>query len=162
MFDRFLLAIDDSPASEVATLFASAMARRTSASVHVLHVNEYLVGGRGSTLRTTEEATTLVTNALTELDASGVSASGWVYRSTYRQVPRRIVEVARDLEADAIVLGSNRHRRLRRMFSTQVRERTTRLTPLPVLTAPAPLRLASLDAGDLQAQVEAELSVFGI
>jgi len=36
-----------------------------------------------------------------------------------------------------------RHRRLGRLFSAQVRERTTRLTALPVLTAPSPLKMAS-------------------
>ena len=45
--------------------------------------------------------------------------------------------------ADAIVLGSTRNRRLGRLFSGQVRERTTRLTALPVLTAPAPLKVTS-------------------
>ena len=48
MFERILLAIDDSPAGEMATLFAGALARRTGASVHVLHVNERLVGGPAS------------------------------------------------------------------------------------------------------------------
>jgi len=36
-----------------------------------------------------------------------------------------------------------RHRRLGRLFSAQVRERTTRLTALPVLTAPSPLKVTS-------------------
>jgi nucleotide-binding universal stress UspA family protein len=162
MFDRFLLAIDESPASEVATVFASALARRSGASVHVLHVNEYLVGGRGLTLHTAHDATKLVSDAVGELSANGVSAAGSVCLATYRHVPQRIVEVARERGAEAIVLGSNRHRRLHRAFSTHVRERTTRLTPLPVLTAPAPLRLASVDIGDLHAQVEAELAIFGV
>jgi hypothetical protein len=43
------------------------------------------------------------------------------------------------------VLGSNRNRRLGRLFSGRVRERTTRLTSLPVLTAPAPLTVTRLD-----------------
>ena len=51
MFERILLALDDSPAGEVATAFAGALAQRagTAASVHVLHVNEGLVGGHGLT-----------------------------------------------------------------------------------------------------------------
>ncbi len=47
MFTRILLAIDDSASSEAAVSFATAMAKQSSAAVRVVHVNEYLVGGRG-------------------------------------------------------------------------------------------------------------------
>jgi len=143
MFDRILLALDDSPAGEVAALFAAALARRADATVHVLHVNERLVGGNGVTLRSRDEATDLVSSTVAQLAESGVRASGSVCVSSYRGVPSRIVDVALERSADAIVLGSTRHRRLGRLFSGQVRERTTRLTALPVLTAPAPLKVTS-------------------
>jgi nucleotide-binding universal stress UspA family protein len=143
MFDRLLLALDDSPAGEVATLFATALARRTGAAVHVLHVNERLVGGNGVTLRTRLESTELVSAAVRQLAEAGVRAGGSVCVSSYRGVPQRIVATALDRSADAIVLGSTRNRRLARLFSPQVRERTTRLTALPVLTAPSPLKVTS-------------------
>ena len=76
MFDRILLALDDSPAGEVATLFAGALARRTGASVHVLHVNERLVGGNGVTLRTRQESIDLVSSAVQQLAEAGVRAGG--------------------------------------------------------------------------------------
>jgi nucleotide-binding universal stress UspA family protein len=144
MFDRILLALDDSPAGEVATVFAAALARRTGATVHVLHVNERLVGGNGLTLRSRHEAAELVTAAVEQLVDAGVCAGGSVRVAAYRGVPRRIVEAAQDRKSDAIVLGSNRSRHLGRLFSAQVRERTTRLTALPVLTAPSPLKVTSL------------------
>ncbi len=143
MFARILLALDDSPAGEVATLFAAALARRCEATVHVLHVNERLVGGNGVTLRSREEATALVSGAIEQLAEAGVRAGGSVCVSSYRGVPNRIVATALERSADAIVLGSTRNRRLGRLFSGQVRERTTRLTALPVLTAPAPLKVTT-------------------
>ncbi len=143
MFDRILLALDDSPSGEVAALFSGALARRTGASVHVFHVNERLVGGNGVMLRSRDQATDLVTRAVHDLADSGVRASGSVRASAYRGIPGLIVAEARRRSADAIVLGSNRHRRLSRLFSSRVRERTTRLTSLPVLTAPAPLTVTS-------------------
>jgi nucleotide-binding universal stress UspA family protein len=146
MFDRILLALDDSPAGDMAALFAGALARRTGASVHVLHVNQRVVGGNGITLRTRVEATELVTRVVQDLAESGVQASGTVRVSAYRSVPGQIVAVARDRSADAIVLGSHRHRRLGRLYSARVRERTTRLTSLPLLTAPAPLKVRSTAA----------------
>jgi nucleotide-binding universal stress UspA family protein len=145
MFDRILLALHDSPAGEMATVFAGALARRTGGSVHVLHVNERLVGGHGVTLRSRLEATELVTGAVHQLRDAGVHADGSVCVSSYRHVAERIVAAANGREAGAIVLGSNRNRRLGRLFSARVRERTTRLTSLPVLTAPAPLTVTRLD-----------------
>jgi nucleotide-binding universal stress UspA family protein len=159
MFERILLALDDSPAGEVATTFAGALAQRAGAgagagagaSVHVLHVNEGLVGGHGLTLRTRQEAIDLVTGAVGHLADAGVRAGGSIWVSSYRDVPRRIVTEAAERSADAIVLGSNRRRRWGRWFSAQVRERTTRLTSLPVLVAPAPLKVAtSLGHRDLR------------
>jgi nucleotide-binding universal stress UspA family protein len=143
MFDRLLLALDDSSAGEVATLFAAALARRTGATVHVLHVNERLVGGNGVTLRSREESKDLVSAAVRQLAEAGVRAGGSVCVSSYRGVPERIVTTALERSADAIVLGSTRDRRLGRLFSPRVRERTTRLTALPVLTAPSPLKVTS-------------------
>jgi nucleotide-binding universal stress UspA family protein len=144
MFDRILLALDDTPASEVALLFAGALARRTGASVHVVHVNERIVACNGVTLRTRDEATALVTGAVRQLAEAGVTASGSACVSTYRRIAERIVAKADEVSADAIVLGSTRNRHWMRLFSAQVRERTTRMTSLPVLTAPAPLKISSL------------------
>jgi nucleotide-binding universal stress UspA family protein len=155
MFTRLLLAIDDSPGSEVATAFAIALARHHAASVHVFHVNEYLVGGRGLTLRTHAEAADLTTDAVHQLRAAGVRATGSSVRATYREVPSRIAAAARDRGCDAILLGSERHRRLGRLFSPNVRSRTTRLTSLPVVTAPSPLEvpgLAGLTVDDVARQ----------
>jgi nucleotide-binding universal stress UspA family protein len=150
MFEQLLLAIDDSPASEVATVFAAAFAQRSSATVRVLHVNEYLVGGpRGRTLRSREEATELLTRAVLQLRESGVRATGSARVASYRDVPKTIVQAAHEHGVDAIVLGSNRHRGVGRMFSPKVRERTARLTSLPVLIAPTPLNTESINLDDM-------------
>ena len=148
MFDRILLALDDSPAGEVATLFAGSLARRTGASVHVFHVNERIVAGNGTALRTSDEVYELVSSAVHQLAESGLRASGSACVSTDRRVPARIVAKAGEVSADAIVLGSTRNRRWGRLFSAQVRERTTRLTALPVLTAPSPLKVTPLPGTD--------------
>ncbi|MGO9457305.1 MAG: universal stress protein [Acidimicrobiales bacterium] len=143
MFDKLLLAIDDSPGSEVAVIFATALAQRCSASVHVLCVNELQVSGRGLTLLTKEESLALVGDAVLGLQAVGVRASASVQVASYRHVARRIAETAHERGVDAIVLGSERHRRTGRLFSSGVRARTTRLTSLPILIAPAPLQVGA-------------------
>jgi nucleotide-binding universal stress UspA family protein len=149
MFEELLLAIDNSPASQVATTFTAAFAQRTHAPVHVLHVREHVIGGGGVTLLTREEVTELITNAVLELRAAGVRATGSSVTATHREVPNRIVETAQKRSAGAIVLGSNRRHRLGRLFSPRVRERTTRLTSLLVLTAPSPLEFGRLPLDDV-------------
>jgi nucleotide-binding universal stress UspA family protein len=141
MFERLLVAIDDTAASEVGISFATALAHRYGASVHVFHVNELLVGGRGVTMETDGEARRLVDDAVRQLQDSGVEATGEYEVANCFTLAPRIAEAASRSGADAIVLGSQRRRRLPRLFGRGVRERVTGVTPLPVLTAPSPLKL---------------------
>lgn len=158
MFERLLLAIDDSPASEVAAAFAAALALHGEGQVRVFHVNEHQVAGGGLTLLSAQEADALMRRMVSELCEQGVRASGVSVAAPYRQVSMRIVGASDEWNADAIVVGSNRSRRfgVSRLFSARIRERTTRLTALPVLTAPPPLRHLTIGTSTLES-VQAEL-----
>ena len=94
MFDRILLALDDSPAGDVATVFATALARRTGPTVHVLHVNERLVGGNGLTLRSRAGGNRpgLRRGAATRRGRGARRRLGPC--ASYRAVPARIVAAA--------------------------------------------------------------------
>jgi nucleotide-binding universal stress UspA family protein len=141
MFQRLLVAIDGTETSDVTLSFAGALAQHSGAVVHVLYVNEYIVGSRGIPLHTNAEATELLTGAVDLLRAQGLRVTGSAPRASYRQVPQHIVASAADFSADAIVVGTRRRRRLGRLFSAHVREHTIRLTSLSVIAAPAPLDL---------------------
>jgi nucleotide-binding universal stress UspA family protein len=141
MFQRLLLAIDNSDAGPVALSFAISVASH-GAEVRVVHVNQYQVGGRGLTLETGGDAAQLVRDAVSELRAAGVRATGCLCRSSCFGVADLIVTEADRWAADAIVLGSRRHRGSRRILGQGVRPRVTRLSQLPVLTAPAPLKVS--------------------
>ena len=143
MFTRLLLAIDDSSGSEVATAFATALARHHGASVHVFHVNEYLVGGRGVTLRTQADATALLAGVVHELRAAGLTATGSSVRATYRDVPRRIAAAAHDARATPSCWERSATAVWAGSFSPNVCARTSRLTSLPVVTAPSPLDVSA-------------------
>jgi nucleotide-binding universal stress UspA family protein len=165
MFTRILLAIDGTESGHVAASFVSAMARQSGATVRVVHVNELLVGGRGFARATDKEAQRLVDDAVRTLVVAGVPATGELRVAYPLDVPRRIVDAAIDSGADMIVLGSarRRHRRLGRMLggivSHGVRERVTALTPLPLLTAPAPLQVSrrhALEPDELSGQSVSE------
>ena len=149
MFGKLLVAVDDTDRSELALSFAAAVAQQCSADVHVLHVKEFVVGTRGITFFSDEKAVKLVTGAMAQLRSEGIRASGSVRRALYRHVALCIASMAAEISADAIVLGTGRNRRLGRVFSPQVRERTIRLTSLPVIVAPEPLGLDSDDPLDV-------------
>src|SRR6202142_2821580 len=79
MFTRILLAIDDSASSDAAISFATAMARQSSASVRIVHVNEFLVGGRGTTVETQAQAIAHLENAVNALRSEGIPTEGALY-----------------------------------------------------------------------------------
>src|ERR1700733_3211423 len=135
MLKRILLALDSS----------------YSGPVPVLHINEFLVGGRGLTLETSAESGVLLDDALFQLRSCGLMASGVVASGTCSSVADCIVAEAQGWSADAIVLGSARRRGLRRIACQGVRERVVRASCLPVLISPAPLRVADADLARAQA-----------
>ena len=167
MFERILLAIDETAAGDVAVSFATAMAlgggssgrgfdspafdspalhgRATGSSatgrVHVVHANLLLVGGRGVTIETRDQAARIVTGAVGQLQAAGVEATGEYFTATMFDIASRVVRASEHFAADCLVLGSQRRRRLSRLTGRGVRERLVRATALPVVTAPAPLKV---------------------
>jgi len=141
MFTRILVAIDDSDSNEVTLSFVLALAKQSSAAVRVVHVNEFLVGGRGTTMETQPEAIQRLETAVTALRDAGISSDGSLYLTSVFGVDARIVNAAHDWSADVIVLGSRRRHRFVRFGGKGMRERVTRLTALPILTAPAPLKV---------------------
>jgi hypothetical protein len=70
-----------------------------------------------------------------------VDASGECALANFVTLAPRIADAAARARADAIVFGSHRHRRFNVLFGRRIRDRVIRITPLPVLTAPSPLRL---------------------
>ena len=140
MFQRILLALDAGDTGPVATSFTIALARSSGAAVQVVHVNEYLAGGRGVACESEVDAVSVVARAMQDMEEAGVHAAGATYRTATFDVPAAICDLAEQCRADVIVLGSRR-RRLRSLVRRSMRDRITRRTQLPVVVAPAPLRV---------------------
>jgi nucleotide-binding universal stress UspA family protein len=147
MFTRILLALDGTESSDVAVSFATALARQFDSSIRVVHVNELLVGGRGFASRTELESMEIVDEAVGRLRHEGVAADGVHYLANCFTIADRIAEAASGWDADVIILGSKRRRWLSRFGGAGLRERVTAITGLPVLAAPAPLRMARRNPG---------------
>lgn len=157
MFKRIVLLLDAGEAGEVATSFTVALARENGAVVHVVHVNEYLLGGRGITTETHLEAAEIVATALRAMHDAGVRATGVTYRTTPFDLPAVMCDVADHVEADLIVVGSRRRRR-HALVRRGMRDRIMRRTSLPVLAAPPPLRVRPRELHSL-AELDADLSL---
>ena len=144
MFHQLLVAIDDTESAPVALSFTTALARHEGASVHVIHANRVVVGGRGFTELTEAAAAALVDTAVLQLLEQGIDASGSVARATSYSIGQVIADAAWSRRCDAIVLGSHRPIRWSRLahpLGRGTREHIIRHSSLPVLTAPAPLHL---------------------
>ncbi len=141
MFQRLLVGIDDSEQTEITLCFAIAVAQNCGSTVHLCFVNPFQVGSRGIPLLSDAEATEVVVRGIRRLRAEDIITSGSVRRAPCHRIAEKIASAADEVSAEAIILGSHRRRRWARVFSSGVRERTTRLTTLPVLTSPAPLVL---------------------
>jgi nucleotide-binding universal stress UspA family protein len=147
MFSRILLTLDGTESGDVAVSFATALARQSSSCVRVVHVNELLVGGRGFAAETEQESMEIVDKAVGYLRQEGIAADGVHHLASCFTIADRIAEAAQDWGADVIVFGSKRRRWLRRFSGAGLRERVTGITGLPVLVAPAPLKLARHNPG---------------
>jgi nucleotide-binding universal stress UspA family protein len=144
LFTRILLAVDGTESDEVAASFIAGMASHGGATVRVLHVNEYLVGGRGFARSTPRESQKIVDDVARSLVVTGVPAEGEVRLAYSFDIASRIVDAANDWSADVIVFGSRRRHGaglLRRVRGQGIREQVTDLTSLPTLTAPSPLKV---------------------
>jgi nucleotide-binding universal stress UspA family protein len=140
MWDRLLLAMDQSDTGQAALSMAVGLAAASGAGVVVLHVRERSPYLQVPPLETMVEARALVGDAVAELGLDGIRAHPVVRSAGQHQVAGLIVREAATWACGAIVLGSTRLRGLRRINGTGVRERVIRSSPLPVLLAPPALQ----------------------
>jgi nucleotide-binding universal stress UspA family protein len=138
---RFLAAVDRSVSATTSLDYTVATARRQAASVHVLFVNTRRIRWGGHQLLSRPAAEAVVTSAMEQLADAGVETTGSVAWASGLDVARVIVDVADQQGCDTIVLGSQRRRWLARLLGRGIREQVISRSPLPVIAAPAPLRL---------------------
>jgi nucleotide-binding universal stress UspA family protein len=140
---RLLLAIDQFAPSRAATDFAAGLAVESGAAVWVFHVREIPNAMQVAPLETVVESDDLVHAAVMLLHRVGVSAGGRSVSARQKLVANRIAGEGVLLGSDAIVVGSQRLAGFRRLSGRGVRDHLLRLSSLPVLVAPTPLRMSA-------------------
>lgn len=138
MFDRILLAIDDSVSSKRATTAAANLAKIAGSEVIVYHgrEREVVVGGRSGgvyDLETPSEALKLVDEAVATLKDAGVSARGEARNAMIGRVAREIVEAAKAEDAELIVMGTRGISDWEGLFVGSVAHRVLHIADVPVM-----------------------------
>lgn len=107
MFERILVAVDGSAHSSKTIPVAADLAARYGATVTVVHVREHeRYEGQDVDLGPPQDAESLVDAALERFRDAGVSATGEIRRVTPGNTPKEIVEVANEMNAELIVIGT--------------------------------------------------------
>lgn len=134
MFNRILVAIDFSVASDAALDCARSFARQCNGSLHLLHVleNDFLRPVVGDPHSAEGNLVKWLQSRLTEEDLRGCATAA-VLKSD--EVADTILTYARDSKVDLIVLGTHGRSNLAHVWRPSVAERVVREAHCPVLTA---------------------------
>jgi nucleotide-binding universal stress UspA family protein len=143
--NRVLLAIDDSEETALATHKAVSLADSTGSELHVVYVgqlpNRFMEDPDilGFNRKIYDEIERDSLEVLWRLTLQVKAAGGVVDGAHLRMgnVAEEIVGLARDLEADLIVMGSRGHGGVRRAVEGSISDQVVRRAPCPVMTVRA-------------------------
>lgn len=134
LFDHIVVAVDGSPKSEKTIAIGADLARRYGSTVTVVHVREYeRYEGSDVDLGPPVPAEELVNAVLATFREAGVEARGEIRRVSSGSTPERIVEVARESNADLIVMGSRGMTELKSLLLGGVANKVVHHATCPVL-----------------------------
>ena len=107
MFDRIVLAVDGSGPSDRAEGVAAETAKKFRSDVTVVHVLEHELAWIGDlAIETPEEASQLSDEVVRRLKDRGLTARGEVRHAPVALVAREVLDVAKEADADLIVMGT--------------------------------------------------------
>jgi nucleotide-binding universal stress UspA family protein len=143
MFQRILVALDQSDYSQLALPSAIEVAKKFGATIFVLHVVEH---DRGRSVayptESPAEATQLVYGAVKIARDAGIAAQGELRDVASGHVAKSIVEAAAENRIDLIVMGSRGLSDVQGLLLGSVTHKVMQLAEIAVLVArgPVPVR----------------------
>lgn len=135
MYERILVAIDHSPATERVLAAARDLARLSRGEVWVVHVREHQGGGRAgiTAAETIDEAHLAADAAVAELADAGVKAQADIRYAFVGHAASEIADSARAHDAGVIVMGSRGRGDLAGMLLGSTAHKVIHLADRPVL-----------------------------
>jgi nucleotide-binding universal stress UspA family protein len=106
MFERILVAIDESEVAERVLAAAQELARLSGGEAWVLNVAEREVSKFAMASPDTADAQALVDKAVQQLASAGIAVHGEVAHTVYGYAASEIISLARARDAGVIVMGS--------------------------------------------------------
>jgi nucleotide-binding universal stress UspA family protein len=138
MFDKILVAIDDSEHTGRLLTIAGDFATKFGAEIFVLHVLETgFVGKAGVVnLESSDDVHKLVNDAVATFTSQGLKATGTVRAGLHGRVALEIFEQAHEVGAQAIVTGTHGLGSIEGMLVGSTTQKLLHVTDLPVLVVP--------------------------
>jgi len=136
MYDKILVAVDHSEASDRALDAARDLALLSEGEVWVLHLREREVAvktGVGLSDESMDEASAAVAAAVDKLTAVGIKAHGDVGTTLFGYAARSIVDDAKEHDVDVIVMGSRGRGDLAGLILGSTTHKVIHLADRPVL-----------------------------
>ena len=136
MFDKILVAVDHSEASDRALDAARDLALLSKGEVWVLHLREREVAvktGMSLSDESMDEASAAVAAAVDKLTAAGVKAHGDVGTTLFGYAARNIIDDAKEHDVDVIVMGSRGRGDLAGLILGSTAHKVIHLADRPVL-----------------------------
>jgi len=135
MYEKLLVAVDHSKATEHVLSAARDLASLSGGEVWVLHLREREVMPRTGLIDTesTDTAHAEVDAAVEELTKAGIRAHGIVRDTVYGYAAREIVEDAKELDVSVIVMGSRGRGDLAGLVLGSTAHKVIHLADRPVL-----------------------------
>jgi nucleotide-binding universal stress UspA family protein len=139
VFKKIVVALDGSSHSERALGIARDLAKESGGSVEAVHVREIAVvrGGAQTAHADEPEVERRVTAQVDDLKAAGIGANLHILSSTGAPA-HQIADVADEVGADLIVVGTRGHAAVAGLLLGSVTQRLLHLAHCPVLAVPPP------------------------
>jgi len=137
MYEKLLVAVDHSKATERVLGAARDLAALSGGEVWVLHLREREIlpkaGGIVASDEFADAAQAQVDSAVGELTKAGIKAHGVLRSTLYGYAAREIVEDAKSLDVDVIILGSRGRGDLAGLVLGSTAHKVIHLADRPVL-----------------------------
>lgn len=135
---RILLGTDFSPNSQIAFKVALSLAKDSGGNLYLLTVIPSLIGGEADLwINSKEEAEKRMARLSQEARERGVQAGILIRRGN---PVKEISRVAKELDADFVVLGSHSRRNIWDVLMGNTPEKVSRISPSPVLIVTTPTK----------------------
>jgi nucleotide-binding universal stress UspA family protein len=149
MFKTVIWATDGSETANDALPFAKGLVEAESGRLVVVHSNELYAGGRvaGLPVHADEDEVELkIKGQVAELREEGIDATFKLVVGVSAHAAHMIADVARDVGADLIVVGTRGHGPLGGVLVGSVTQRLLHVAPCPVLAVPSAKQRAKRSA----------------